>query len=60
MRNFKIVVSGLSGILVLIVAIPLARMILNADPGVLRSTICDPEVIHSVLIGKEMRWMPRF
>ncbi len=50
MRNFRIVISGLSGILVLIIVIPLARMVLSADPGVLRSTIGDPEVIQSILL----------
>ena len=50
MRNFRIVITGLSGILVLIVVIPLAKMILTADPAVLRSTISDPEVIGSILL----------
>lgn len=50
MKNFKIVISGLSGILVLIIVIPLARMVVSTDPGVLRSTISDPEVIQSILL----------
>lgn len=50
MKNFRIVISGLSGILVLIIVIPLVRMIFSADPGVLRSTINDPEVVQSILL----------
>lgn len=50
MRNFRIVIFGLSGILVLIIVIPLARMVVTADPEVLRSTMGDPEVIQSVLL----------
>ena len=50
MRNFKIIISGLGGILVLIIVIPLARMILSADPGVVRSTVSDPEVFQSILL----------
>lgn len=51
MRNFRIVISGLGGILVLIVVIPLARMILDADPAVLRSTVSDPEVTGAILLS---------
>ena len=50
MKNFRIVISGLSGILVLIIVIPLVRMVFSADPGVLRSTINDPEVVQSILL----------
>ena len=51
MRNFRIIVSGLGGTLVLVIAIPLVRMILNADPAVLRSTISDREVMQSILLS---------
>jgi molybdate/tungstate transport system permease protein len=50
MKNFKIVISCLSGIMVLVVVIPLAKMILTADPTVLRSTLSDSEVIQSILL----------
>jgi molybdate/tungstate transport system permease protein len=50
MRNFKIVISGLGGILVLVVVIPLVRMIATADPAVLGSTIREPAVIQSILL----------
>jgi molybdate/tungstate transport system permease protein len=50
MKNFKIIISGLGGILILIIAIPLARVIVTADPGILRSTISDMEVVHSILL----------
>ena len=50
MSNFRIVMSGLGGILVLIVVIPLVRVIATSDPTVLRATISDPEVIHSILL----------
>jgi molybdate/tungstate transport system permease protein len=50
MSNFRIVMSGLGGILVLIVVIPLVRVIATSDPTVLRATIGDPEVIHSILL----------
>ncbi len=51
MRNFRIVISGLGGILVLIVVIPLVRMVVTADPSILRSTLGDPEVIQSVFLS---------
>jgi molybdate/tungstate transport system permease protein len=51
MRNFKIVISGLGGILVLVVAIPLVRMIVTADPAILISTLHDQEVIGAVLLS---------
>jgi molybdate/tungstate transport system permease protein len=50
MRNFRIIISGLGGILLLIIVIPLARVIFHTDPGVLRSTIADPEVISSIFL----------
>jgi molybdate/tungstate transport system permease protein len=49
-KNFKIVISGLGGILVLIIVVPLLKVIFSTDPTVLRSTISDPEVIHSILL----------
>ena len=48
MKNFRIIISGLGGILILIIAIPLARVIVTADPGRLRSTRRHMEVVHSV------------
>lgn len=50
MRNFRIVIFGLSGILVLIVVVPLAKMVVTADPAILRSTMGDSEVIRSILL----------
>ena len=50
MTNFKIIISGLGGILLLLIVIPLVNMIATADPGVMRSTIIDPEVIQSILL----------
>jgi molybdate/tungstate transport system permease protein len=42
--------SVLGGILILIIVIPLVRVIATSDPTVLRSTVSDPEVIHSILL----------
>ncbi len=50
MKTFRIIITGLSGVLILIVVIPLAKMIVTADPAVVRSTISDPEVIGSILL----------
>lgn len=50
MKNFKIVIAGLSGILVLLVVIPLFKMIVTADPAVLKSTLSESEVIQSILL----------
>ncbi|HZE21150.1 MAG TPA: hypothetical protein VE082_03770, partial [Desulfobaccales bacterium] len=50
MKNFKIIISGLGGILVLIIVVPLIKVIASTDTTVLRSTINDPEVIHSILL----------
>ena len=50
MKNFRIVISSLSGVLVLLIVVPLVRTIAATDPAVLRSTIGDPEVIHSILL----------
>jgi molybdate/tungstate transport system permease protein len=49
-KNFKIIISGLGGILVLVIVVPLLKVITSTDPAVLRSTIGDPEVIHSILL----------
>jgi len=49
-KNFKIIISGLGGILVLIIVVPLVKVIASTDPTVLRSTVADPEVIHSILL----------
>ena len=56
MSNFRIVMSGLGGILVLIILIPLVRVIATSDPAVLRATISDPEVIHSILLTLSASW----
>ena len=50
MKNFRIIISGLGVILLLSIAIPLARMIVTADPTVLRATLVEPEVIGSILL----------
>ncbi|MBW2119981.1 MAG: ABC transporter permease, partial [Deltaproteobacteria bacterium] len=50
MKSFSIAFSGLSLILVILVVIPLASMILSSDPGILKSTISDQEVISSILL----------
>ncbi len=51
MRNFRIIISGLGGILLLAIMIPLVKMIVSAHPAVLRSTLADPEVIGSILLS---------
>ncbi|MBW2300912.1 MAG: ABC transporter permease [Deltaproteobacteria bacterium] len=50
MKNFKPVIWGLSTVVLLMVVIPLIRMVLAADPGVLRATVADPEVIQSIFL----------
>jgi len=50
MRSFKAVIWCLGTILVLIVVIPLLRMILAADPTILRNTVTEAEVMHSILL----------
>jgi len=50
MRSFKIIIWGLGTILVLIVVVPLFRMILAADPNVIRTTVADAEVMRSIML----------
>jgi molybdate/tungstate transport system permease protein len=50
MKSFKIVMWGLGTVLILIVVVPLLRMILAADPAVLRTTVGDSKVIGSILL----------
>jgi molybdate/tungstate transport system permease protein len=50
MKSFKIVIWGLGTIVVLIVVIPLLRMMVAADPGILKSTVSEPEVYFSILL----------
>ena len=50
MKNFNIVFSGLSLILVVLVAIPLASMIVTADPEIVRQTLSEREVVGSILL----------
>lgn len=50
MKSFRIVFSGLSLVLILLIAIPLLRMLLDADPEVMRSTVADQEVISSIFL----------
>jgi molybdate/tungstate transport system permease protein len=50
MSNFKAVIWCLSTILVLIIVIPLGRMIVAADPAILKSTVSEPEVYFSILL----------
>ena len=50
MKTFRIIISGLGAILVLIIVVPLIRTVLSTDPAVLRSTISDPEVLDSIFL----------
>ncbi|MGC8494931.1 MAG: ABC transporter permease subunit [Syntrophobacteraceae bacterium] len=50
MKSFRIVIAALGGILILIVAVPLLRVLLGTDPSVMRSTVGDPEVFRSILL----------
>jgi molybdate/tungstate transport system permease protein len=49
-KNFKTVIWSLGTVLILMVVIPLVRMILAADPAVLRTTVADHEVMRSILL----------
>ena len=51
MRNFRIIISALGGIMLLLIMIPLLKMVVTADPAVLRSTLVEPEVIGSILLS---------
>jgi len=50
MKGFKPIILGLGTLMVLIVVIPLLRMILAADPTVLKATITDAEVMRSIVL----------
>jgi len=50
MKSFSLTFSGLSLLLLLLIAIPLVGMVLSADPEIMRSTISDREVILSILL----------
>jgi ABC-type sulfate transport system permease component len=49
-KGFRFAFSGLSVILIILVAVPLLRMILSADPEAMRSTIADREVMASIFL----------
>lgn len=49
-KSFRFAFSGLSVILIILVAVPLLRMILSADPEAMRSTIADREVMASIFL----------
>jgi molybdate/tungstate transport system permease protein len=49
-KNFKIIISGLGGILVLVIVVPLIKVIASTDPTVLRATVSDPEVLASIFL----------
>jgi len=49
-KSFRYAFSGLSIVLILLVAVPLVRMILSADPEVMRATIADREVMTSIFL----------
>jgi len=48
MKNFRLIIGALGTILILLVAVPLVRMIVAADPALLRATISDKEVLTCV------------
>ena len=50
MNNFKVAMWGLGAVLLLIVVVPLLRMILAADPTVLKAAVTDSEVMGSILL----------
>ncbi|OQX64143.1 MAG: molybdenum ABC transporter permease [Desulfococcus sp. 4484_241] len=50
MRSFGTVLFGLGFILVLFVAMPLVRMILAADPAVLKGVLAETRVYQSILL----------
>jgi len=49
-KGFRFAFSSLSILLVILIAVPLLRMILSADPEVMRSTIADREVMASIFL----------
>ena len=49
-NGFRFAFSFLSILLVILIAVPLLRMILSADPEVMRSTIADREVMASIFL----------
>ena len=49
-KSFRFAFSGLGVILIILIAVPLLRMILSADPEVMRSTIADREVMASIFL----------
>ena len=49
-KSFRFAFSGLSVILIILIAVPLLKMILGADPEVMRSTIADQEVMASIFL----------
>ena len=50
MKGFRIVFVSLGAVLLLMVLLPLARMILGADPAVMEETLADGEVVASILL----------
>jgi molybdate/tungstate transport system permease protein len=50
LNNFKVAMWGLGAVLLLIVVVPLLRMILAADPTVLKAAVTDSEVMESILL----------
>ena len=49
-NGFNLIFSGLGLILIILVVMPLLRMILSADPAVMRSTMAEGEVIGAILL----------
>jgi len=49
-KSFRVAFSGLSILLIILVAVPLVRMVLSADPDVMRATIADREVMSSIFL----------
>ena len=49
-KSFKVAFSSLGIILVILVALPMVRMIMSADPEIMRTTITDQEVMASVFL----------
>ncbi|MDR3568857.1 MAG: ABC transporter permease [Syntrophobacteraceae bacterium] len=50
MKSFRIVIAALGGVLILVIVAPLAKVIVSSAPSLLRSTACDPEVLHSIFL----------
>jgi ABC-type sulfate transport system permease component len=50
MNSFRVIIGTLGTILILMVAIPLIRMMLSADPEILRTTVSDQEVLVSIIL----------